>query len=202
MPEFLPGRSYSYSQLISPTILKENRVDPIDLIEADFAELAVKELRNVLSQAVTRPFGHHRLLWLRNGESASHIHQNTLLKILEEPPATLIVIIEAQNLGRLLPTVRSRLFSVTDNRSVAAVTASFPNNPQQLETYLRAFTDRNSLAKAIEQERSFQAEQFLSSPSAIGSQRLQLLEKTLLRLGVNGNLKIIIDSLLLRWPTT
>lgn len=35
--------------------------------------------------------------------------QNALLKILEEPPANVIIILEAQNKENLLPTVRSRL---------------------------------------------------------------------------------------------
>lgn len=201
MPEFLPGRSYSYSDLLSPDILRANSVDPIDLIEVDMAELPIEEFRTVLTRAVSRPFGKHRLLWLRNAETANHIHQNTMLRILEEPPKTLIVILQARNISRFLPTVRSRLYTVGQDRVVEASAAALPDDSsQELEVFLRSFTDRTTLAKTIEQERLYQAEQFLVSPTKIGSQRLKLLEQTLQRLGLNGNLKIIIDSLLLHWP--
>ncbi len=202
MPKFLPGRSYSYPTSLDSEILRANNVDPIDLIEADLAELPVKDLRQVLNQALTRPFGTNRLLWLRNAEAASQVHQNTLLKILEEPPLTLIIVLEANQLGRFLPTVRSRLYSVESDQTSVATMQTFPDGSAlELETYLRRFTDRATLAQAVEQERSYQAEQFLLAPTVAGSKALKLLEQTIQRLDVNANLKMVIDSLLLRYPS-
>jgi DNA polymerase III delta prime subunit len=69
----------------------------------------VEILRNKITEVSSRPIsGGKRLLYILNSEMLNKEQANTLLKILEEPPAHLLIILGASNLSSVLQTIRSR----------------------------------------------------------------------------------------------
>jgi len=199
MPIFWPGRSYYYNGPLSPQLLEEIGVSQIDVLEVDMAETGVKELRQTLLQALERPFGTHRLLWLHQAEQASEVIQNTLLKLLEEPPKALIIVLNAARIDSFLPTIRSRLHRVDAAALPSSHAKPLASSPAELERQLRAVKDRSVLTNLFAGELEQTKARFLSLPSPVLRQRLELLERSINRLRHNVNQKLVIDGFLLRF---
>lgn len=200
MSPYLPGHSYLRPEPISPDLLQALQVETIDLIEADLDQLSLKEVRALIATAVTKPYGTHRLLWLRAAEQVSEATQNTLLKLLEEPPRTLIIIVQATSVDRFLPTIQSRLHrTVTSYWAQPADDQPSYRTLAEFETALRT-SDRAGTRQLITKELAYQARQFRSQPTPPAAQAIKLLEKSLLWLDQNANAKLVIDVLVLRYP--
>ena len=72
-------------------------------------ELTVDAIRALRTAAATLPNEAERSVYmLPEGDTMNLQAQNAMLKLLEEPPAHVILILLAENPERLLPTVRSR----------------------------------------------------------------------------------------------
>lgn len=203
MIEFLGGRSYLYSGEITNDILRASGVDSVDLLAVEMADIGIKELRAVIAQAAGRAFGKNRLLWLKNLQSPTDIIQDTLLKILEEPPKSLIVVVQTNNAEELLPTLRSRLHVVKgDYSTTAAVESVIPQAKLQAEVLLRGIKERSDLLRTFVAELSWVKQEFLREPTPILSLRLQQLANAISRLKQNCNQKMVIDAFLLHWTDT
>lgn len=71
--------------------------------------LPVAQIREVCADVFIRPNEGNRKIYLfPHAEKLTPACQNTLLKVLEEPPAYAVFLLLAPNPGLLLPTVRSR----------------------------------------------------------------------------------------------
>lgn len=95
-----------------------------DFFELDLAEQnSIEELRQFLSIISVRPVnGQWKVAILNNFDLASPILENALLKTLEEPSSSTILILVAS--GQLLPTIISRCQVISFNRlSVEDMTA-------------------------------------------------------------------------------
>src|SRR5579872_1227262 len=193
MPQFLPGRSYIYSGNINKNELKLNNVDLIDLIEVDVSHINVKELRETLSLANQKALGGNRLLWLKNFDGVSEIFQNTLLKIVEEPPEGLIIILQTANSNNLLATLRSRLHIVKQKEEKEVKTGErFPSDLKNLEKILRDVKDREGLYAILLEQLNFLKEEILRNPSERISKQIELLNRAARQLKQNGNQKLVI----------
>lgn len=200
MIHLAPGRSYAYAGEISVAVLAANNVSAVDFLPVDMAETGVKELRGVIAQASGRAFGVNRLLWLQNADVLSDVVQNTLLKIVEEPPPQLIVILQLADINSLLPTLRSRLHSVAGGEVVSPVTEPvIASSKAEAETTLRAAKDRPQLLALLVAELAWAKQQFLQQPSAQLAKRITLLSQSVDRLNQNCNQKLVIDAFLLHW---
>ena len=72
-------------------------------------EILIGQIRNVVSEAVVLPNeSEKRVFIIHEGDDMNTEAQNAALKLLEEPPEWVILIITARNPNKLLPTVRSR----------------------------------------------------------------------------------------------
>lgn len=203
MVEFLSGRSYLYSGEITDDILRSNNVEVVDLLTIEMKDIGIKELRVIISQAAGRAFGKNRLLWLKNVESPTDIIQDTLLKILEEPPKALIVVVQARNAEELLPTLRSRLHAVHGvNEVVTDAESAIPQNKQQADVLLRGIKERTDLTNIFIRELSWTRQEFLKKPTPMLSSQLQQLSSAISRLKQNCNQKMVIDTFLLHWTDT
>ncbi len=70
----------------------------------------VKLIREIIADAYIRPNdGAGKVYLLTHAENLSAAAQNTLLKLMEEPPAHLMMILCCDNGSKLLPTIRSRV---------------------------------------------------------------------------------------------
>lgn len=81
-----------------------------DAPEKPYSVAALREL--ILSCYVLPNDGDKKIYILRNIHEMSEQAQNTLLKIIEEPPAHVIFILTCQSRSRILPTILSRVVTL------------------------------------------------------------------------------------------
>lgn len=183
--QFKPGNSYLVESLesISSFVEQTSQIDRSILA----SEITVKEVRDLLRIITERSFGLHRLLLIPNADQLSAIIQTTLLKVIEEPPTHLVIIVQTRNPDRLLATVRSRLHR--SSRSVAPMAKGAGYKIEDLEGATRE--------KAIEILTAIEREEL--SSEKINPEKLSLLTSAIQRLSLNCNVKLTIDWFLLRW---
>ncbi len=72
-------------------------------------QISIPQMRTLKERAQYKPMrGHWRVFLVDHFDRANEQAENSILKILEEPPAHLIVILTVENAFDLLPTIRSR----------------------------------------------------------------------------------------------
>jgi DNA polymerase-3 subunit delta' len=72
-------------------------------------QISIPQMRLLKERAQFKPLkGHWRVFLIDQADRANEQAANSLLKILEEPPDHLILIMTAENVYDLLPTIRSR----------------------------------------------------------------------------------------------
>lgn len=197
-----PGRSYLYQAATVPIALYES-VDLIDRTLVAAAEIDAKRARQIVVEAAQQPFGARRVLVIDGADILSEQVQNTLLKLLEEPPHFLIVILATPHPSLLLPTVRSRLHPIPAEPSLVDKPA---RERRELPTesvlggQLTGTKDRAALVALLEDLRQDAADAMLETPTANLIRAVDLLDRSIRRLGQNANQKLVIDALLLNWP--
>lgn len=78
-------------------------------LEEKRKEISVAQVRDLASRVtLTSQLNGWRVVWVDPADRLSRGAANALLKILEEPPAGVIFILVADELHRVLPTIRSR----------------------------------------------------------------------------------------------
>jgi DNA polymerase III subunit delta' len=78
-------------------------------IGMDDSGIGVDEIRKLQSDIIIRPLYSDRKIYLiANAENMTVQAQNCLLKILEEPPRYVVIILTASNYNALMETIRSR----------------------------------------------------------------------------------------------
>ncbi|MDI3281105.1 MAG: DNA polymerase III subunit delta' [Bacillota bacterium] len=83
------------------------------LVEPGGGALKIDQMRWLQQEAALRPYaGRRRVFILEGAETLTDQAANSLLKLLEEPPPSAVLILLAVAPERLLPTVRSRCLTV------------------------------------------------------------------------------------------
>lgn len=83
--------------------------DHADYLELSYGQLSVEEARRIGELASSAAVeGEHRVLVIM-AERFFHEAQNAFLKLFEEPPRGVTLILVVPSMGMLLPTLRSRL---------------------------------------------------------------------------------------------
>lgn len=113
----------------------------IELLEGK-QQIAVDQIRQ-LSEFIsyTRSFEAYRVILLNPVERMNTNAANSLLKSLEEPASNTVIILVASNLGRIIPTIKSRcqlltLASPTKTQSLAWIKARAGSGKNNAETIL------------------------------------------------------------------
>jgi DNA polymerase III delta prime subunit len=84
----------------------------------------IKELREMMSEFLVKPHSSaFRLFVIVNCENMSVASSNTLLKLLEEPPEYLRIVLFTSSYAKILPTIKSRCkrVSLAQDATVSAV---------------------------------------------------------------------------------
>lgn len=97
--------------------------------EGPLRQIGIPQMRLLKDRAQFKPLhGERRVFLIDQADRAGEQAANSLLKILEEPPDHLILILTADNVYDLLPTIRSRSvvlnFSPLSNEDVRAFAAA------------------------------------------------------------------------------
>ncbi len=195
------GRSYFSSSRIN---IAERFPDALvtDRYEADASGLNMEESKKLITWCQQRPFGQNKVLVIHQAERLSDLVSQAFLKLLEEPPSYLVVILDGQSRQTLLPTVSSRLHELKaeltnkPNRPV-----SYTNLPDldDLKLKLLAIKDRQELVGFLGELVTALSAKVLEFPSVETSDQLVLLDRTIKRLKANINQKLAVDGLLLNW---
>ena len=97
---------YAYSLHIRPEDGKAISID------------SVRQLERFLSLKVPRNNVYNRSIIIEDADTLTHEAQNALLKTLEEPPQSTIVILTASHLEGLLPTIISRVQAISVQKPI------------------------------------------------------------------------------------
>jgi len=97
-------------------------------IESEGNSISVDSIREIQAGAVIRPmYSKRKVYYIKQAEKMTQQAQNSLLKILEEPPSYCIIILSTHNPEMLIPTVRSRVLKYTFRK----------NTTEEVETILK-----------------------------------------------------------------
>lgn len=107
----------------------------IEYIEAPKTKITIRQIRDIKKNAYLKPYKHLRAIILKDAHKLSIIAQNALLKILEEPPNNLLIVLEAQNKNQFLKTILSRITAIQAKQAAVDPDNYFPEN-QDLESAL------------------------------------------------------------------
>ena len=97
----------------------------------------IEEVRRLRDTAYVLPNeAAYRVLILSEAQNMTEQAQNALLKILEEPPRHVIFLLTCENRAQLLPTIQSRVMTVTlggveEGEAVRALSRRFPDKPEE-----------------------------------------------------------------------
>lgn len=135
--KFTLAKLFSMSLILGQSLdLKtENRKNPLDLIVLSpeieekkgivkEKEIKIERIRNVQKDLSLFPYeGKYKILIVNDAQKLTVSSQNALLKILEEPNETSIIILVAKDDSKILPTIKSRcqkvIFSLVDLEEMA-----------------------------------------------------------------------------------
>lgn len=155
--------------------------DVITVDDPSKKTIPVEQIRGVCADVFIRPNEGNRKIYLfPHSEKLTPIDQNTLLKVLEEPPAYAVFLLLSPNPGLLLPTVRSRcvelhLSPLPESLLLPALRARFPGLAE--EEYRRAAESGYLGQAAARLEQSELPEETVSFLQAFAAKdTLQLLE--------------------------
>lgn len=81
----------------------------LTIISAEKAVIKVDQIRKLSKDIrITSTKGQYRVIIVENAEQMNKASANALLKTLEEPPEKVAIILTTSEMGRLLPTIKSR----------------------------------------------------------------------------------------------
>ncbi|MCX6726090.1 MAG: hypothetical protein NT052_02135 [Candidatus Shapirobacteria bacterium] len=186
--------------------------------------IKIDQIRELQKQLSLKPFlSANKVIILSEAEKMTLPAQNSLLKILEEPPENSIIILTAQNKKMLLPTIISRcqiiklnsltpkiekiVFEEQNKLLKNILTASFG---QRLILAEKDFYNKEQANDFCQKQLVFLREnlisQILLKNSQITLKKAQItkllhsLQKSLILLKANVNPRLLIENLLLSYP--
>ena len=127
----------------------------LQFIQPDGSELKIGQIRELQKQIIYEPLEANRKVYiLTNVDRMNDPAENALLKTLEEPPASSVLILLTSNIRALLPTTRSRCqilqFHPIPTQQLAEILVErFSVAPEQATTL--AVTADGAIGKAITQ---------------------------------------------------
>lgn len=90
-------------------IAKTEKIDKFDIAIIDSPTLGIEDVRTFQKNVFLKPIKSlSKMVILNGGQNITHVAQNALLKVLEEPPANTIIILLVENKESILPTILSR----------------------------------------------------------------------------------------------
>ena len=192
------GRSVATDDPLVVELMASATIDAADVRTLDGATLTVKELRELRRFAHQSPaVSSHRLMLIGHADRLSIPVANALLKLIEEPPAHLLIRLSARTLAAVLPTIRSRCqlvfvgaAIVTDDRFPLA------------ELDRQSISQRFALADQLSQDDQLEAvvvswlrdlETRLLRDEPVGA-RIHAAQQLLERLATNANRRLALEA--------
>lgn len=181
-----PGRSYIVSTRHDTESICDQS-ERIDQMRVESDGLPVKELRAITSRVIETPFGTTRTLAFFEADRLTPILQTTLLKLIEEPPVFLRIVLQTQRPDALLSTIRSRCH-------VMPISATRRESSQKPTLDNLILKNRQEAIATLEQLRNYYL-----NPGKINAEALDILDRSIRKLERNCNVKLTLDYFLLRY---
>ena len=138
-------------------LAKEAEIDPFDVTVVERGEgdsgklklsLGIEDVKAMQKKLFLKPLrGDKKAIIIKEAHLLTPEAQNALLKVLEEPPVSTIIILTTENTDVLLPTVRSRC--TIQNLGQETLTIS-TEEKQEFEAVLTLLSDRG-IGEALKQ---------------------------------------------------
>ncbi|TDT50572.1 DNA polymerase III subunit delta' [Fonticella tunisiensis] len=89
--------------------IKNNNHPDVKIISGETKSIGVENVRNIIDEIYTKPYeGDRKIVIIKKVDNITVQGQNAILKTLEEPPEDTTIIMLAENLNSILPTIQSR----------------------------------------------------------------------------------------------
>lgn len=106
-----------------------------DLILLDEEKLKIENIRNLIFQVSLRPYqSEYKVAVINNFETITDEGANSILKTLEEPNASTIIILVANNKSSLMETILSRVQTLAFDQKEFSAKDLNPEEKQELQT--------------------------------------------------------------------
>lgn len=111
--ENLPESGDSCGECVQCRMIGGDGHADIEIISPDGAETKIKQMREMRRSAQYAPVrGRRKVVIIEQADTMNEDSSSAILKILEEPPQYLVMILLSRNPAILLPTIRSRCLQV------------------------------------------------------------------------------------------
>ncbi len=103
------------AKLLKETGINIAKVSPdLFFIAPEKTKISIEQVRNLKSHIFQKPVSlPYKIIVIEEAEKLTVEAQNALLKILEEPPKSAVIILGAKEKSQLLPTILSRVVTIT-----------------------------------------------------------------------------------------
>lgn len=110
--EHIFTKGNDHRDIILKKISNQNHPDLLRLTSED-ADIKIEQIRDMQRWLSIPPLeSGKKIVVIENADHLNSACSNSLLKTLEEPPSYALIILQTGSVSRILPTIRSRLFSV------------------------------------------------------------------------------------------
>ncbi len=196
-----------FARMILGVSEKEREQFNPDLIIIDQSKMKIEEMRSLISELSLKPFRYQKkVAIIQNFENVTDEASSSILKTLEEPNSSSIIILLSRNQKSLMPTIVSRCQNIYFHSSkqivAGEVAKSFkevlkePLTGRFLSIKEYAEKETEELQALFEDWISTERDSFLSGEVQKYS-NLQLLLDSLVGLKQNLNKKLILERLFL-----
>jgi DNA polymerase III delta prime subunit len=151
----------------------------------------IDQIRRFKTITQSRPVkAKNRAIIIYQAQNLTIQAQNSLLKILEEPPQATTLILITDNLSKLSDTIQSRCQIIkfgrgkTKNQDSLIISQKLSDN---LNLSVQICKDKNSCLKTIQNQIIFYQKQLLGDPKPDIKHKIRLLQKSLSMLNSNVN---------------
>ena len=183
----------------------ENNPDYLEINTQDKQSIGIKQIKELISWMQMRPFQEeNKLAVILEAEKMTTASQNSLLKVLEEPPAKSYLFLATNNPRSLLGTALSRANKITIGAtSNGAVQQDIDLIPILSVDPKGQFSKIEEFTKIKDpKERKVQIRQFLEAlhlhirdSEGSKTENLNLIQQTQRALNANSNTKLVLESL-------
>ncbi len=155
-------------------ICKENKIDSLSIEVLEFEKaLGIEDVRNIQKTIFLKPFrGKKKALIVKLFAGATIEAQNSMLKLLEEPPFNTLIFLVTNNVQIFLPTILSR------TKIIELKNEEFQTNESGLEEILNlnGVGDRLYLAQVVAKDKNEAIAWLESAILAVRERMLNSLE--------------------------